>query len=234
MSPETRTDTPVLVFDLDDTLYVEETYVLSGFRAVARHGLETFGWNEEQSFKRLEDILRANGRGQVFDIWLREHGHHSRKLVRQFVNVYRAHQPRLNLAPAAEDALNELSGFPMYLVTDGHKEVQARKVAALGLFGILDRVYITHRFGIQNAKPSTYCFEKIRARESCGWNEMLYVGDNPKKDFVNLNPLGVHTVRVLTGMFADCMAEPGYDGRYTLSTLQDLPSLVREIRGGIA
>ena len=30
---------------------------------------------------------------------------------------------------------------------------------------------------------------------------MVYVGDDPNKDFVNLNPLGMKTVRVLTGRF---------------------------------
>ena len=60
----------VLIFDLDDTLYDERTYVESGFRAVARWGYDRFGWDPERSFSTMISVLDAEGRGAVFNRWL--------------------------------------------------------------------------------------------------------------------------------------------------------------------
>ena len=51
---------------------------------------------------------------------------------------------------------------------------------------------------------------------------MVYVGDNPAKDFVNLIPLGMKTVRVLTGHHKDVVARPGFDAEITIPDLDQL------------
>ena len=85
----------------------------------------------------------------------------------------------------------KLGKTPLYLVTDGHKIAQARKVAALGIHCRFRKVYLTHRYGLRHAKPSIRCFERIRERERCRWDQMVHVADNPAKDFVNLTRLGL-------------------------------------------
>jgi putative hydrolase of the HAD superfamily len=131
----------------------------------------------------------------------------------------------LALYPEAAALLPELAG-PLYLVTDGHKLVQQRKVEALGIERWFSKTYLTHRFGVRHAKPSIYCFERIRERERCGWSDMVYIGDNPAKDFVNLNQLGVQTVRVLTGAHKDVTAQAACDARHTIRDLSQLLSLL--------
>ena len=54
---------------------------------------------------------------------------------------------------------------------------------------------------------------------------MVYVGDNPAKDFVNLNKLNIPTVRVLTGVHKHVAAKPGFDAKYTISRLDEITSL---------
>lgn len=214
----------VLIFDLDDTLYDEMSFVRSGLRAVAQYGFEAFGWPADESFYLMNDILVREGRGRVFDLWLTAHGRTSKTLVAKCVHIYRHHTPDLQLFPVAQTLLASYRGrHPLYLVTDGHKIVQRNKVEALGLWPSFQRVLITHRFGIQHAKPSTHCFELIRRAERCRWDEMVYVGDNPAKDFVNLNPLGVLTIRVLTGGHRDIAAKPSHDATMTIPDLTALP-----------
>jgi len=215
----------VLIFDLDDTLYPERSYVESGFRAVARHLAQRHGWPEAESFNTLVADLAAQGRGALFNRLLAAHGITTQAEVQACIRAYRLHQPTLALAPEAEALLQRLPR-PPYLVTDGHKGVQARKVAALALAPRLAKVYITHRYGVAHAKPSTRCFELIRQRERCDWADMAYIGDNPAKDFVNLNPLGVHTVRVLTGEHAGVQAKPGYEARHVIASLAELPRVL--------
>ncbi|MDJ1018242.1 MAG: HAD family hydrolase [Paracoccaceae bacterium] len=217
----------ILIFDLDDTLYDETSFVDSGLAAVARHGEENWGWDAEASLESLRVILLRDGRGRVFDRWLESHGSSSRARVAECVKVYRHHRPTLALFPEARQMLDMYAPTcPLYLVTDGHKIVQRNKVDALDLWSVFRRVFITHRFGLSAAKPATLCFERIRDAEGCDWPDMVYVGDNPAKDFVGLNPLGARTVRVLTGMHAGSKALPGHDAQYTIQRLDELPDVL--------
>ena len=48
---------------------------------------------------------------------------------------------------------------------------------------------------------------------------MAYAGDDPKKDFVNLNPLVMKTIRVHTGLFINQKAKEGCDAINHISDL---------------
>ena len=217
----------VLVFDLDDTLYPERSYVDSGFRAVAAWLHERYGWDPQESLATMTSVLESEGRGAVFDRLLAGHCISGQSIVARCVAVYRGHEPHLALYPAADRMLGRLKQRP-YVVTDGHKAVQQRKVQALGLEPRCSKVLITHRYGTRNAKPSTYCFERIREREGCRWEEMAYVGDNPAKDFVNLKPLGVRTIRVLTGGHRLAKVPPAFDAEHVVNDLAGLPAVTPE------
>jgi putative hydrolase of the HAD superfamily len=221
----------VLVFDLDDTLYDERSYVESGFRAVAAFGEAQFGWEPDASFRFMIDVLEKEGRGCVFDRWLAAHGKGSKTLVAECVRQYRHHRPRLRLDARAGALLPMLEGYPLYIVTDGHKLVQQLKVEALGLAPFFRHVFITHRYGIARAKPSTYCFERILEREGCDWSSLTYTGDNPAKDFVGLNRKGANTVRVLTGMHKDAVAVEGYEAQHRISHLGEFPDILPMLAG---
>jgi len=145
------------------------------------------------------------------------------------MHIYGHHRPRIALWDTAAIALAAVRSHPRYLLTDGHKIVQANKIAALRLTNRFKDAYITNRYGRENAKPSTYCFELIRRREGCKWSDMAYVADNPAKDFVNLNPLGVHTVRVLTGQHRGVRGRNGFEARHRISSLATLPRLIERL-----
>jgi putative hydrolase of the HAD superfamily len=214
----------ILIFDLDDTLYDEMSFVKSGFNTVAQYGEEVFGWDAESSTYLMYDILRKEGRGKVFDHWLGSHGRCSKTHVAKCIQIYRHHIPNISIFPEAMHIFHQYRGkIPFYLVTDGHKIVQKNKLHALGILPEFRRTFITHQFGIQHAKPSTYCFELIKRSEKCEWFDMVYIGDNPAKDFVNLNPLGMLTIRVNTGSHKNTIAQCGYDAQIHIPNLGALP-----------
>jgi putative hydrolase of the HAD superfamily len=215
----------ILIFDLDDTLYLERDFVDSGFRAVACWLQSHYGWDAEDSFTMMCGILESEGRGKVFDRFLESKKKRTAILVRNCLQVYRMHMPKISLFSAAKRTI-AASRWHSYLVTDGNKVVQQNKIAALGIESDFRKVFITHRYGIRNAKPSTYCFDLIRRREQCDWRDMAYIGDNPAKDFVNLNPLGVMTIRVLTGEHKDVKALDGYEASHVIETLDELPKII--------
>ena len=214
----------ILVFDLDDTLSDELTYVRSGFRAVAEWGELNYGLDRHASYRTLCRVLADHGRGRVFNIWLDGKG-----CVRNAVREYRHHDPEIALWPEADYALTHTAAFPAFVVTDGHKVVQANKIAALGIAGRFTDVYLTHRYGRHHAKPSPYCFDLIRKRAGCHWTDIVHVADNPGKDFVGLNTLGVRTVRVLTGQHKNVQPPPGSEAQFRISSLRLLPNLLAQI-----
>ena len=222
----------ITIFDLDDTLYPEQTYVESGFRAVARWGYEQFGWPQGDSLGLMCRLLAEHGRGKVFDLWLQAGGMRpTRRLVGSAVRVYRHHEPDIHMPQDHHAVLEELAGRDsLYLITDGHKLVQAKKIKALHIAPLFDGVYITHRYGRSAAKPSPRCFALIRQREKAKWTEMVYVGDDPSKDFVTLTQLGMHTVRVLTGRHANEIAAPGFEAAHAINVLEELPAILDSIR----
>ena len=212
----------VLVFDLDDTLYPELSYVHSGFRAVAAFLSPLLDVPAEALAAGMIAEEAAQGRGQVFDNALRRHGRWSKTLVATCLRTYRQHQPEISLFPDAERVLTRFAHLPLYLVTDGHKEVQARKVTALGLAGRVRHAYLTNRYGRHRAKPNPHVFQLICQREGVLPSDVTYVGDNVRKDFVGIKPLGFNTVRILRGNYAHFKADAVHEAARMIISLDEL------------
>lgn len=213
----------IIVFDLDDTLYPEISYVKSGFREVSKFLGNELGIDSKKIYFRLIELLEVYGRGRVFDIFLDEHHRYSKGLVSRCLSVYRNHAPKITLSPDAQTLLKQLkSKASLYLVTDGNKLVQQRKINALKLDRYFKKTYVTHNYGLASSKPSLNCFSKIAAIEGVHVSNLMYVGDDPNKDFVSLNKIGAMTVRVLTGRFASIKATKEFDAKITVNSLGDL------------
>jgi putative hydrolase of the HAD superfamily len=67
---------------------------------------------------------------------------------------------------------------------------------------------------LKHSKPSPYGFHKILQWENAIPRNLVYIGDNPKKDFVNLKKDGFRTVRVLTGEHKDVEVPVEYEADY--------------------
>lgn len=212
----------VLVFDLDDTLYDEVSYVQSGFAAVADFAADRWGIRRATFARRLREALEREGRGRVFDIALAAEGIQSRHAVEQCLSAYRAHHPRIALSAAGRRCLKRFSQLPIYIVTDGNALVQERKVEALGVRPKVRKVLVTHRYGRHHAKPSPYCFLRIAAWERTDPANIVYVGDNPAKDFKGIKPLGFGTVRVRQGAHAQVRVPRHEDAAVAIDSLDEL------------
>jgi len=222
--------TMVLVFDMDDTLYVEMTYVKSGFKAVAAYLQEAFGISTKVSFPLMMQELETNGRGKVFNRILEANNLLTKENVKKCLSVYRLHEPKIKLNKAAKNCLSRFKNSKKYLLTDGNKIVQDHKVKALGLENLMDGIYITHRYGLHHSKPSPYCINRIAAKEKVLPREVVYIGDNPTKDFVGIKPLGYKTIRVLTGSYKDLKVADSHRADTTISGLDELtPKLIQSL-----
>lgn len=219
----------IVAVDLDDTLYDERTFVESGFRAVASHLERTRGLPAAESFAVLCSSLDSAPRGRQIDDLLAHWGLRGKQLVWELVHVYRHHRPSLSLPDDSRAALDVLqrAGHRLYLVTDGHKVVQANKVAALGVSRYFEHCYLTNRYGVAHNKPSPRVFELMLQREGAAPSQLVYVGDDPAKDFVGVRRLGGHTIRVRTGRHAAVTAASAeFDADVEVGSFAEVPAAV--------
>lgn len=221
----------VIVFDLDDTLYEELSFVRSGFDAVADYLVPILNLPKNEMIKGLQAELRIQ-REQVFDRFLLKRGIKSQRLVQCCVRVYRSHEPSLTLFPEATACLARLNQYPIYIVTDGNHLVQRKKVLALKLDKWVRYCFYTHAHGLDHRKPSPYCFEKICHLEQVSPSSVVYIADNPHKDFIGIKPLGFQTIRVLTGPYRHDKVSKVYDADFTILNLDKLnASFIQELLG---
>jgi putative hydrolase of the HAD superfamily len=211
----------VLVFDVDDTLYEELTFVRSGFRAVAHFLEEKYILPREKVYEQFVAELEKGGE-KIFDSVLRNFDLNTKDLVRKCLSVYRRHKPEIFLYKDAAKFLKMVGSFPIYIVTDGNPIVQKNKVDALLSQNRIKKVFLTRRFGIKNEKPSPYCFEKIQLLENVAPEEIVYVGDNPNKDFVGIKPLGFRTVRILRGKYKDLRLDKEHEAEIEIKNFDEL------------
>ena len=210
----------ILIFDLDDTLIDEQKYAQSGFNYVANKISKEF--SKTNIKKNFNKILFKNGRGNIFDIFFQSYN--KKKKIQKFVKLYRNHQPNISLKVEAKELLKKLKRlkFSTYLVTDGHKLAQRRKINKLQLNKYFKKIYITHEYGYKKMKPNLYCFRLIKKKEKVKWSEIVYIGDNPNKDFVKLNSVGANTIRVLTGPYKNLKVNKNFDAKYKIKSLNSL------------
>lgn len=152
-----------LVFDLDDTLFAESDFVLSGFEAagewlVQNHQVDGFT-------NAAVELFKTGVRGTIFDEALRRLARtDGAVLVPELVKIYRRHIPKIQLLPEARECLDWAKGrFNLALVTDGYAEVQRRKIEALGVGSCFDCIVVTDEIGREFWKPHPEGFRRVES-----------------------------------------------------------------------
>lgn len=176
----TRSLSDVIVFDLDDTLYKEVSFVESGFRAIANHlGYPSFADELMSSWK--------NGRN-AFEQLISDHS--LTIPIDELLAIYRTHVPAIELETTTIATLDALAanGKILGIITDGRSLTQRNKINALGLSRWFadDDIIISEEFGSSKPDVRNYRF----FMEKYAGKTYTYIGDNVTKDFIAPNSLG--------------------------------------------
>lgn len=183
-------DIKVILFDLDDTLYSEKDYVRSGFHQIARRfpyipDAEKMLW---EYFTRKEPAI---------DCFLEEIGTASVEIKKDCLAIYRNQIPDIHLYSGVKEMLTRLhERHRLGLITDGRPEGQRAKIKALGISEMFDRIIVTDELGgIEFRKPNQKAFEIMAEYFEADYSNMCYIGDNPEKDFIAPERLGMMAIR---------------------------------------
>jgi len=212
----------ILIFDLDDTLYPEITYVKSGLKEVSLFLYNNFDIDKELAYLEMYQFLRIHGRGKIFDNILITHDIFTKKNLNKCISVYRKHKPKIELYKDAKECIRRFKNFKKYIVTDGNIIVQRNKIKSLDLNSSFEKIIPTYQYGISFSKPSLNCFNMILSYENTKPENMIYIGDNPYKDFINLKKIGVKTIRILRGAFKDIFLDDEHEADYSFKNLNGI------------
>lgn len=180
-------DVQGVVLDIDDCLYLERDYVNSGFAAVglAVH-CEAFGrfcWH----------CFEIGVRGNTFDQARAQFPELQLPDTRELVEIYRSHSPNIELCPDAKRFL-DANDRPTSLITDGPLVSQRAKFDALGLARYVDQPIFTAELGLAKPNPAPYLAASRQLKLPA--SKLVYIADNPLKDFQAPHALGWKTIRI--------------------------------------
>jgi putative hydrolase of the HAD superfamily len=218
-----------LLFDLDDTLYCENDFLASGYRAVAESLASACGrpWGDIHCV--MMATLAREGRHAVMGAVLDQFPGSGFR-VADLVDIYRSHVPQINLFPGYAKLLQELrASYRIGVITDGAPEVQKSKCAALGLHGIVDSILYTWDNGRDREKPHPLPFLQMLDRLRVTPCEALFIGDNLEKDIQGARGVGIRSVHVQKPPIMGRMQQEGDGSDFVVETLSQLPLILRQL-----
>jgi putative hydrolase of the HAD superfamily len=217
--------TRLIVFDLDDTLYPEKAYVRSGLKALSKFLEKKFGivGFYEGSIR----IFEKGVRGRIFESTLANMGiDYGDELIPEMVECYDSHAPNIGLYEDAMSTLRYLKcNNRLALLTDGFPCIQKRKIEALKIESLFDKIIYTDMLGREFRKPNLRSFREAAKAFEVENPECVYVADNSGKDFLAPNKLGWLTIKVkredtlYTDVLPPCVS---YKAKIVIENLHEL------------
>lgn len=217
-----------IVCDLDDTLYNEVDYVLSGFKTIDNWIKKTYGKNDfyEYAVKLFELGERKKVFNQALDSLNIEY---DQEFISSLLEMYRSHLPTISLLNDSLWLLDNLkANVKKGIITDGYYNTQNQKLKALKLFDKFNSIVISDLFGRENWKPSPRPYLESIKILNCDHHECVYIGDNDKKDFITAKRLGWLTVKISrnAGIYVNENVGDEYKADFLITDFRDLKEII--------
>lgn len=216
-----------VIFDLDNTLYSEMSYVKSGFMEVSDYLSNRYKLDCDMVFEKMIHIFNVEGRGKVFNILLKDLNLSEKENVLNLVYIYRFHAPKISLYADVLDTLTRLKAenYKLGIISDGKAIVQKNKIDALNLNKIFDVIILTDALGPDFWKPSIVPYQIALDLLNSNPNESCYIGDDSFKDFLGPKSLNIKTIQVQYETEIDYWKKRGFNQTkpdYTVKSLQEI------------
>lgn len=210
-----------VIFDLDDTLYSEKQYIRSGYTKVAEY------LGRSEATEKLWGYFESGK--PAIDCYLEDIGENDKK--EGCLTIYRNQMPDIQLYEGVRKMLYNLreKGIKIGIITDGRPEGQKNKLSALDLDSLVDDIIITDELGgVQFRKPNDISFRIMQNRWRIPFENMIYVADNPLKDFQAPHQLGMQTLyfKNMDGLYS---VDVGEGMVQTVESIAEIENNIRSV-----
>lgn len=186
----------VVLFDLDDTLYLERDYVYSGYKVVANFIGEKYNLSSDDLYFKMIELSKES----YSNVFNRLFNFYGIKIdndgLKKIIEIYKNHFPNIKLCKDSEKAINILleNGVRLGLITDGDSIQQRNKINALKIEKYFEKIIITDELAPNREfwKPNKKSFEIMVDFFKEEPRNMLYIGDNLNKDPFGALEVGIN------------------------------------------
>ena len=227
-----------IVFDFDDTLEIWHENEEKADDVICRHIAK-----DESTYNKLRRAF-SEAKGKYIrkrwapkfygrDVWLREAMRSigisaTRQRIDYAVKEYwKSIDSSISLYPGTEEVLERLSeNYNLYMLSDsdGYRSLKMRRIKKLGIGRYFKGIYTSDDTGYN--KPHTQCYKWLLDKTGIDPHETASVGDHPEADLIRSKEIGMSTVLLKQGPYAE--TEKNYVDFY-LSSIRELPSLLERI-----
>lgn len=186
----------VVLFDLDDTLYLERDYVYSGYKVIANFIGEKYNLLSDNLYFKMIELSKesySNVFNRLFNFYDIKIDNNELKKI---IGIYKNHFPNIKLCKDSEKAINILleKGIRLGLITDGDSIQQRNKINALKIEKYFEKIIITDELAPNREfwKPNKKAFEIMVDFFKEEPRNMLYIGDNLNKDPFGALEVGIN------------------------------------------
>jgi len=221
-----------VIFDLDDTLISEHSYIESGYKHISKLLSNKLGQNAEEINQALTALFNESPKN-VFNRLLDQlEVSYTKADIIELVNAYRNHPPEIAFFDDVRPCLDLLKeqGMKLGIITDGYAFGQRQKLKAVQADRFFDEVIVTDELGEDHMywKPHSKAFQLIQEKLNVDCEEMVYIGDNPAKDFHISSELPIKTIRIFrNGVHTKKDYLNGIKEHHSIYSLGELATLLR-------
>lgn len=219
-----------VIFDLDDTLISERRYIESGYKHISKLLSKKLQKDEQELYQLLMNLFNENTRN-VFNRLFDTFGiSYTQNEIMELVEEYRNHTPIIQFFEDVLPCLKNLrkKGVNVGIITDGYANGQRQKLKALKAANYFDEIIVTDELGRRYWKPHSKAFEIMKEKLDVKFDEMLYVGDNPEKDFYISNIHPIQTIRIYrNGVYENREYFSNIKENYSIHGLEELDVIVK-------
>ncbi len=178
-----------ICIDLDDTLYNEIEYVISGYKFIEKWIYDN---NNKISFKIKKETIQNNINSHI-QIFIKKNNLPER-YIDYFVKILRDHKPIIELSRNNLEKLRKLKDKfkNLILLTNGRSISQRNKIESLKITEFFNDILISEEIGAN--KPDEKLYQKIIKKYKD--HNILFVGDNIDVDLVTPIHLGYKTLLI--------------------------------------
>ena len=247
--PDINKRIKAVVFDLDYTLVYEYEFIVSGYRYMSLRLEGRLGYAPREIEDRMWELTKEKY-AYVFNRLFDSYGvSYSDEELKELIAEYRNHPADLQFYPDGYPALKGLKdrGMLTGIISDGDPARQRNKIRS-AIKGLpedekrretdywFDEIILNDEFGgPQYRKPDPHGYREMARRLGIDPSEMIYVGDNPAKDFHIAAELPIRTARIIreNGIYNDREYLDGIRETWHLESLTDILDIVDKTGGGM-
>lgn len=220
-----------VIFDLDDTLISEKRYIESGYKHISKLLSKKLQKDEQELYQILITVFNEDTKN-VFNRMFDMIGViYNQNDVLELVEAYRNHVPTIDFFEDVLPCLKSLKekGLNLGIITDGYANAQQQKIDAIKASNYFDEIIITDKLGREFWKPHPRAFETMKEKLNTEFNEMIYIGDNPEKDFHISSIYPIQTVRIYRdGVYSEKSYLNEVKEDYSIYSLKELNQIINK------